>query len=173
MRNIYLKLTVPVLCVFVACSTNQPGKTPAIPEIKGTAKVAVDSGSKEHIATRIKKDTTAFRKQKISNKVVTIEKTLAAQPQLPDLPQPPHFENEDVNKGVQGFAEMVRENLIAEQNHDSVKMALLKEKMGNLPANMTIWIFKMSSDERKSFKAYLEKVEKIAKDNKDNEQQNS
>ncbi|HET8574061.1 MAG TPA: hypothetical protein VFL76_09335 [Edaphocola sp.] len=161
MRNLYSRLIIPVLFAFVACSASQPDKSPVIPETRDTIKAAVDYRGSEQVAT-IKRGTARLQKQK-NIKADTLEKATAKKSRLPDLPQPPHFENEEVDKGVQDFAHMIKENIIAEQNHDSVKMAVLKKKMSSLPADMTIWIFKMSSDERQSFRAYLKKIEKIAK----------
>jgi len=172
MKNIYPKLAVPLLFAFSACATNQT-KKPTVPEsgiVTNTLPTTTDTGShKSEITTAKAGNSTVQAKQSAAKGVVVAGKPSVAKNALPDLPAPPHFENEEVNKGVQEFDAMLRENMVAEQNHDTARMKELKTRMSSLPTNIAIWIFNMSADERESFKAYLEKVEKVAKANTDSQ----
>lgn len=167
MKYIYPKLTVPLLFAFSACATNQAEKsvTSQSQVVMDDAKSSSDTaGHFEMVSNDTMDDTKKVIEQPSKNKNIDSSgKLLVATNLNSALPAPPHFENEEVNKGVQEFDAMIRENMIAEQNHDTAKMKVLKAQMNSLPTNIAIWIFNMSAEERTLFKAYLEKVENVAK----------
>lgn len=168
MKNIYPKLAAPLLFAFASCASNQTEK-PTIPqavtvvETADTVKNATDTDNNKLAIVNTKTEDGA--KAQPEQGVALAQKASVAKTPLTDLPAPPHFENEEVNRGVHEFDAMIRENMMAEQNHDTAKMKALKTQMNSLPTNIAIWIFNMSADERKAFKAYLENIEKIAKTN--------
>lgn len=78
-----------------------------------------------------------------------------------DLPAPPKFKSDDVNKSVNKLVALFKEYAPAIRSKDSLKVREFSEKVQEMGQNETSWWAEMSQEEQQQLKDYVQRLQEV------------